>query len=142
MKDGSTRRPSAQQTPREFYEEGAVGVRNTLRITENLKPGRPRHPMMGVITNDFPPFFHVTRPRDGKPVLLIEIATLARTVHESVKYEANYKLTGGQALDEIRVNALGIFDSSAAPKRLDWSFFDNHEGLEGICSDLGKMTSE
>ena len=137
MKDGSTRKPSAEQRPRDFYDENGVGVRNTLRMEESVKPGRPQHPMMGVITNDFPPFFHVTRPRDAKPVLLIEVASVARSVHESYRYEENYKLTGGQAMEEMRVNALGIFDSSAAPKRLDWSFFDNHEGLIGICDDLG-----
>ena len=139
MKDGAIVRPEADQKPRELYDENGVGVRNTLRISEDLEAGRLNHPMMGVVTNDFPPFFHVTRPKDTKPILVLEVATPSRAGKNARDYEKNFKLTGGAYLDELRVNALGIFESSASPKRLDWSCFNNHEGLSGMCEDLGNI---
>ena len=127
-------------TPRQLYPDRFVAITNTLHMSDPPEINNPAHPLVGIVNNDFPAFLDLARPRNDNPVLVIEVATLARTsrVNDSINkdFERETKLSTGQMVDEVRITDLGIFDSSTSPKRLRWNHFDHHDGLRTMCERL------
>ena len=120
-----------------MYDSRCVYGKNSLFVN-NIPSMNDKHPIKGVVYNDFPCWIDPGRPITNDPVLLLNV-TAMRSSKDS-NQETKKCLKGPFRAENFKIKEIGIWAANSNTKRLDWSKFDRHPNLQDLSRELNIST--